>query len=374
LKIILRQNQNIQGDSMKKEIVCGALVAIGCFSSGARAQGSVTLYGIIDTGFQYSNVGGQKTASLVTSSAEPTRWGLTGSEPLGGGAFAIFKLENGFNSVNGTVQQSGTVFGREAWVGLKDSSLGELRIGNNYTVPDITLRRDGIDFNWGTAANNFIFTRLLRINNSVKYDSPEVAGFSMQATYSLGANGSTTVPDTLGNTVSVGLRYAKRNFTADVDFATQVYSPAQVITQGSTTSTGNYSFFLLKYDFGFLVAGATFEMHRGGTASGGYNGYATVNSDFYELAARVPINAASNLTFSFGQYKDLASSTGNATSYLIRYDYSLSKATMLYAGVAGIRNGSDATFSISSTVGASVPVSVAGSNVTAGIVGMIHKF
>jgi predicted porin len=358
---------------VRKEIVCGAFVAIGCFSNGARAQGSVTLYGTIDTGFQYSNVGGAKTASLVTSSISPTRWGLVGSEPLGGGAFAIFKLENGFNSVNGTVQQSGTIFGREAWIGLKNS-LGELRIGNNYTVPDISLRRDGIDFNWGTAANNFIFTRLLRINNAIKYDSPEVAGFSIQATYSLGTNGDTTLPRTLGNTTSVGFRYATKNFSADLDFATQVYSPAQVITKGSTTSTGNYSFLVVKYDFGFLVAAATFQMHRGGSVSGGYSGYSSVNNNFYEIAARVPINSFSDLTLSFGQYKDLANSAGNATSYLVRYDYELSKRTSLYAGVAGIRNGSDASFSISSTVGASVPVSVPGSNVTAGIVGMIHRF
>ncbi|MFM0287942.1 porin [Paraburkholderia megapolitana] len=359
---------------MRRKIVCGALAAIGCFSNGAHAQGSVTLYGTIDTGFQYSNVGGQKTASLVTSSMHPTKWGLIGQEPLGGGTFAIFKLENGFNSVNGTVQQSGTIFGREAWVGLRNSSLGELRIGNNYTVPDITLRRDGVDFNWGTAANNFIFARMLRINNSIKYDSPELSGFSVQASYSLGSNGSTTLPRTLGNTATIGFRYATKNFAADADFATQVYSPANVINQGSTTSTGNYSFFIVRYDFGFLVAGASFEMHRGGTAAGGYSGYATVNNDFYEIAARVPINTFADLTFSFGQYKDLATSAGNATSYLVRYDYALSKRTTLYAGVAGIRNGSDASFSITSTVGPSVPVGVPGSNVTAGIVGMVHKF
>lgn len=358
---------------MRKKIAFGVLAAIGFIGSGARAQGSVTLYGTIDTGFQYSNVGGEKTASLVTSSSSPTKWGLRGQESLGGDAFAIFKLENGFNSVNGTVQQSGTIFGREAWIGLKNS-LGELQVGNNYTVLDTTLREDGIAFNWGTAANNFAFAKILRINNSVRYDSPEVGGFSMAATYSLGTNGSTGLPRTLGNTASVGFRYATKNLAADAAFMTQVYSPDKVVTQGSTTSTGNYSLFLLRYDFGFLVAAATFQMHRGGSTSGGYSGYANVNNNFYEIAARVPFNYFSYLTFSFGQYKDLAKSAGNATSYLIRYDYLLSKRTSLYAGVAGIRNGSDASFSVVSTVGNSVPVSVPGSNVIAGIVGMIHRF
>jgi predicted porin len=358
---------------MKKGISCGALAAIACFSSGVRAQGSVTLYGAIDTGIQYSDVGGVKTTSLVSSSITPSRWGLTGQEPLGDGTTAVFKLENGFNSTNGTVQQTGTIFGREAYVGLKNTLLGQLQIGNNYTALDTTLRRDGIDFAWGTAANNFAFAKILRINNSIRYQSPQVGNFSLTATYSLGANGSATLPRTLGNTVSVGLRYTTKNLTANADFMTQVYSTAQVINQGSTTSTGNYSLFTLKYDFGFLTAAATYQMRRGGSPAGTYNGYSTPNNNFYEIAARVPINVA-DVILSFGQYKDLASSAGNATSYSIRYDYLLSKQTTLYAGFAGIRNGSAASFSITSTVGPSVPVGVPGSNVTAGIVGMTHRF
>lgn len=357
---------------MRKEIICGALSAIGCFSSGARAQSSVTLYGTIDTGIQYSNVGGEKTVGLVSSSVTPNRWGLIGQEALGGGTFAVFKLEDGFNSTNGTEQQTNSIFGREAYIGLK-SSLGQLQIGNNYTALDTALRRDGIAFDWGTASNNFAFAHILRINNSIRYQSPQIENFSLTATYSLGTNGGAGLPSTLGNTASVGFRYATENLTADAAFMTQVYSSVPVITQGSTTSTGNYSLFSVRYDFGFLAAAATYQMRRGGSASGTYAGYATPNNNFYEIAARVPINV-SDLIFSFGQYKNLATSAGNATSYSVRYNYVLSKRTTLYAGFAGIRNGSAASFSITSTVGPSVPVGVPGSNVTAGIVGMTHKF
>ncbi|CAE6843551.1 hypothetical protein R69746_07034 [Paraburkholderia aspalathi] len=357
---------------MRKQIVCGALVAIGCFSGAARAQGSVTLYGTIDSGFQYANVGGVKTTSAASSTVIPNRWGLTGQEPLGGGTFAVFRLENGFNVNNGTALQNGALFGREAWVGLK-SSLGQLQVGVNNTAINITLLQDSLGYGWGTAANNFAFVPTLRSNNSIRYTSPQVENFTMTVTYALGANGSTTLPRTLGNTTSIGFRYATKNFAADADFMTQVYSPAKVVAPGSTTSTGNYSLFAVKYDFGFLVAGALFQMHRGGSASGSYSGYANVNNNFYEIAARVPVNL-SGLTFSFGQYKNLANSAGNATSYGIRYDYALSKQTILYAGVAAMRNGSAASFSVNSTVAVSVPVSVPGSNVTAGIIGMTHLF
>jgi predicted porin len=357
---------------MKKQIVCGALAAIGCFSGAACAQGSVTLYGTVDSGFQYSDVGGVKTASAANGTVIPNRWGLTGQEPLGGGIFAVFKMENGFNVNNGTALQNGALFGREAWVGLK-SSLGQLQLGVNNTAINITLLQDSLGYGWGTAANNFVFIPTLRSNNSVRYSSPEVGNFTMTATYALGANGSATLPRTLGNTASVGFRYATKNFAADADFMTQVYSPAKVVTPGSMTSTGNYSLFAVKYDFGFLTAGAIFQMHRGGSASGSYSGYANVNNNFYEIAARIPINV-SGLLFSFGQYKDLANSAGNATSYGIRYDYPLSKQTILYAGVAAMRNGSAASFSVNSTVAVSVPVSVPGSSVTAGIIGMTHLF
>lgn len=93
----------------------------GCIGVAAHAQSSVTLYGLIDNGVSY--VSNQRTASgaghsnVFASSGNivGNRWGVTGSEDLGGGLQAIFKLENGFTGTNGGLQQGAPV--RQASVG-----------------------------------------------------------------------------------------------------------------------------------------------------------------------------------------------------------------------------------------------------------------
>lgn len=81
----------------------------------AYGQSSVTLYGVIDTGIDYvSNSGGKSQWSVVDgtlSGIYGSRWGLMGSEDLGGGRSVAFKLENGFNSANGQRFQGGRQFG-----------------------------------------------------------------------------------------------------------------------------------------------------------------------------------------------------------------------------------------------------------------------
>ncbi|MFM0167353.1 porin [Paraburkholderia sediminicola] len=357
---------------MKGEIVCGILVTAGCFTNVAQAQGSVTLYGTIDTGIEYANVGGVTTVRTDSSNVIPSRWGLTGQEPLWGGTSVVFKLENGFNSSTGTALQNGALFGREAWVGLK-SDLGKLQIGVNYSALDTTFLIYTMGFGWGNASSNFIFTPVLRTNNSVRYESPKIYGFSMIATYALGANGSATLPRTFGNSASVDLTYATGGFSASADFMTQVYSPAKTLTATSSTATGNYSVFAAKYDFHFLAVGGIFQMYRGGAGALNYTTNANVNNNFYEVVVNVPINI-SNLLFSFGQYKDLANSAGNATSYGVRYVYPISRRTLLYAGVTEIVNGPAASFTDNSTAAAGVPIGAPGRNVTAGTIGMTHQF
>lgn len=342
----------------------------------AHAQGSVTLYGIIDTGIEYASVSGKSTTRLESSPVYPTRWGLTGREELGGGTALIFKLENGFNVDNGTSLQNGALFGREAWVGIKNN-LGQIQFGVNYTpfhTTLVTYSLGGIDtLAWGNAANNFVLPVTLRTNNSVRYVSPAMAGFTLRASYALGSNGATNLPRTFGNTMAVGVSYSLKSFSADVDFMTQVYSTATTPTAASQTQTGNYALFAAKYDFGVVQAAVLFETHRGGSALGSATNYANVNNNLYEVSLVVPIKL-SGLMFSFGQYKNLSNSAGNATSYGVRYDYPLSKRTAVYAGVAAVVNGSAASFTVNDSAGAGVSVGTPGHNVVAGLIGMSHKF
>ncbi len=71
-------------------LVGGALLG---FATSGFAQGSVTLYGILDTGVEYvsqANSAGKGVVRMPAITGElPSRWGLRGSEDLGGGTVRI---------------------------------------------------------------------------------------------------------------------------------------------------------------------------------------------------------------------------------------------------------------------------------------------
>src|SRR5215469_4261582 len=102
---------------MKKIIAATCAVSFGMAASNvALAQGSVTLYGILDTGIEYvthANRAGDSVVRMPGITGEmPSRWGLRGTEPLGGNLSTIFVLESGFNVRGGDSGQGGRLFGR----------------------------------------------------------------------------------------------------------------------------------------------------------------------------------------------------------------------------------------------------------------------
>src|ERR1700731_4789963 len=102
---------------MKKLVLAAAIG--GTLAVPAYAQSTVTLYGIIDTGITYVNNTGKGAVVAMQSGVEQgSRWGLKGSEDLGGGLKTVFQLENGFNVNTGKLGQGGLEFGRQAYVGL----------------------------------------------------------------------------------------------------------------------------------------------------------------------------------------------------------------------------------------------------------------
>jgi len=118
---------------MKKLLFAGATMGVLAFPLSSFAQSSVTLYGVIDEGFNYtSNVGGHSNEQLQSGYAQGSRWGLKGSEDLGGGLKALFQLENGFDVNSGNLNQGGRMFGRQAYVGLSSAKLGTVTLGRQY--------------------------------------------------------------------------------------------------------------------------------------------------------------------------------------------------------------------------------------------------
>ena len=172
---------------MKKTILAAFVAAL---SIPAFAQSTVTLYGLIDEGFDFTNnVKGSKVYELQSGYAQGSRWGLKGTEDLGGGLKAVFQLENGFNVNNGRLGQGGLMFGRQAYVGLADSRLGTVTLGRQYDSLVDYLAQTTANGNWAGYLfahpyDNDNTDNTFRVNNTVKYASPNLSGFQFGGTYS----------------------------------------------------------------------------------------------------------------------------------------------------------------------------------------------
>lgn len=362
----------------KRKFVTSALLLC---ASPAFAQSSVTLYGRIDTSIEYSNFGPDHVFHMGSGNIAATSWGLKGTEDLGGGMSAIFKLENGFSSFNGVAGQNGALFGREAWVGLT-GPFGTAQAGVNYTpihtiLVTYSLPAWGAGLAWGNAADNYVFGPALRTSNSIRYVSPRVGGFVLRALAARGNNGSSTsAPASLGDTYSGGINYTYQALSVDVGYQVQRFSPDATLTATSPVEAGNYLAAGISYNFGFVKPSFVYVRHRGGDDVAKMVGptYANPQADFFEAAAQVPIGLGV-LLLSYGHYRDVADSRGNSDSYGVRYDYPLSKSTILYTGFAEVRNGDTATFSINTAAGPSnLPAPKPGQNANSIVIGMLHQF
>ncbi|NPT55014.1 porin [Paraburkholderia elongata] len=180
-----------------------SMISLAALASAgaAHAQSSVTLYGAIDTSLTYvHNAQGNKNLwALGNSSAgnlSGTRWGLKGTEDLGGGLKAIFQLENGFDPSTGKLGQGSRLFGRQAYVGLTSDSLGSVTLGRQYD-PLIDLVQAITEDNYfgsafATAGDVDNYDNSFRVNNAVKYTSPVWSGLQFEAMYSFGGIAGST--------------------------------------------------------------------------------------------------------------------------------------------------------------------------------------
>jgi general bacterial porin, GBP family len=173
---------------MKKTLMVAALT--GVCASAAQAQSSVTLYGLIDAGITYTNnQQGHSNWQMLSGQVNGSRFGLRGSEDLGGGLKAIFTLENGFNIANGNLGQNGRLFGRQAFVGLSSSDYGSVTLGRQYdSMVDYVgpLALTGTQYGGTQFAHPFDNDNLnnsFRIDNSVKYQSANYGGLQFGALY-----------------------------------------------------------------------------------------------------------------------------------------------------------------------------------------------
>jgi predicted porin len=217
----------------------GALFAAA--AAPAFAQSSVTLYGIVDEAIRYQTNAGPGGNDLVAMTSGPethSRWGLRGSEDLGGGWAAVFRLENGFEAFNGQLHVPDTLFSRQAYVGLSNDKWGALTFGRQYAPVYDTL---GDVFDPLTVGNywqnSWMYNGIgnyLEVNNSVKYKGSfdnlaidVLYGFSNQP----GALG-------IGSTYAAELTYTFGPAMLNAGFQ-QVSVPTSATTSSVGTNVGS---------------------------------------------------------------------------------------------------------------------------------------
>lgn len=117
---------------MKKALFAAIVIAIPL---SAAAQPNVQLYGTVDLGVEYltnPTTAGGSVVKMPNNTSIPSRWGVRGTEDLGGGYSASFVLESGFAPDSGIAQQGGRAFGRQANVSL-GTPYGTFVLGRQYT-------------------------------------------------------------------------------------------------------------------------------------------------------------------------------------------------------------------------------------------------
>lgn len=174
---------------IKKYLKWKLAIMLVMLNVGAHAQSSVTMYGLIDEGINFTNNAGKGSVyKLQSGDTVGSRWGIKGNEDLGGGTSAVFLLENGFNASNGALGQDGRLFGRQAYAGLSSKQYGTLTLGRQYDPTIDMFSAITAAGNWAgdvgaTPFDNDNTDWDFRVNNSVKYTSPTVAGFTGEAMY-----------------------------------------------------------------------------------------------------------------------------------------------------------------------------------------------
>jgi predicted porin len=236
------------GKGLLRFIPHTALVVLSSAPMLSHAQSSVTLFGIVDDGLQY--LSGQGVAQSTGSAGHPVayrnsssismksgahygdRWGFLGTEDLGDGNSAVFRLENGFNINTGASSNAADQFSREAWVGLENKRFGRLTFGRQYEATTDLLEIYGNDFGTGAGTYPGDMSNLddsIRINNSVKYISNDLGGFTLDMLYGFGGAAGSVGS---GSSYAGGFKYVNGPFGGGVTY--QHYNNAY--TAGNTWS------------------------------------------------------------------------------------------------------------------------------------------
>jgi predicted porin len=345
---------------MLKQKLAVLMLAAGVFGT-AQAQ-NVTVYGVVDAGVQHYDSGTETITRAGQNLLATSRLGFRGSEDLGGGLKANFQLEMQINPSAGSAGATSPVatneiFNRESWVGLS-GGFGEVRLGRT----DMTLMSELDTYAHLSNAGNFGFHGFngtsvelgQDIKNTVKYISPRIGGFQLQAAHA--TNDPTATADSDGSKNSFSISYEAGKLKLAV--AQQKDEGATKAAERDATGVAAY------YDFGFASLGLSH-------ITGDVSTTGDVTSKTTSVSARVPLANNVALFAVYGMTENGAQVTANkGNGYTVGAIKSLSKRTRLYAAYTTVDNEANSSMRMFNTTAPAT----AGLDTKAISVGMVHSF
>ncbi len=331
---------------MKKTLA--AVAVLGAFAGSALAA-DVTLYGIVDLGFGYSNVddNGSKKDSWGMKSGQDSasRIGFKGTEQISDGLTVGFQLETSFNADTGENEKK--FFHRISRLYVQ-TDFGEVGMGRygmlDSTTGPYSLAGSAIHATTGVAGagdTGIVFLgQDTRRDNAITYKSPKFGGFQVQAQFA-GESTNEYSSDSdryyaLGATYDVGAFHSavvvsKHDYAAgSVDWAGAEFDDGLVVTAGAS------------YDFGVtkaFVAGQYFD-NVAYTSLDESLEDVPVKGYGVTLGAKTPVLGGvltTQVGYGDAEEVDISEATYKAWNVAALYHYGLSKRTTVY-GAVGYQN------------------------------------
>lgn len=265
---------------MNKKLIASAMGLVMAGGMGL-ANADVKLYGQLDVSLNATD-SDVKSSTSATKAAEESQTGnsyqddinmksntsavgVKGSEDLGNGLSAFFKVEWQADVVNG-----GSFKGRDQYLGLKMERFGKLTFGTTSTAykspgskidafyrTPVEMRATGLQSNLHSGKGE---EGQGRGTNMVRYDSPKMSGFGLTGTYQFDSNKQgTNVED--DDPYSIGLTYKGGNlFAAATYISTQQNDDAEAAQ------------FLVRYTMDAFSVHGIYELDQGLITAQGNNG------------------------------------------------------------------------------------------------------
>ncbi len=331
---------------MKKTLLAIAALAA---STASMAQSTVTLYGVLDASVE--NVKGDKSVTRVSSdNLSSSRFGLKGTEDIGGGVKANFVLESGIKVDTGANGGGTRFFDRAAWAGL-GGSFGEVRLGRIDTpIGDIAGNvlsaqpYDDLKILKTRAGDSY-----RRADNTITYIAPAlVPGLTATLQYATatgkGATGGTEVAGSSeGKTYGLSVKYAAGPLTAGVGYLNAKDESAGT----AVTNKANATLVYAGYDLGAAKVTGYYDVETNPSAA--LTGARRLTVTGVKVA--VPVSPEFTAIVGGSTARNtlgLIAGSDNVQILTVKGIYTLSKRTSLYGMFTNVNNDTATNFDVGS--------------------------